>query len=63
LKLLIQEGLNGGPRKFASMDEIKAEALRRFEQGKSSGLLVEPWRNEINNGNAHGHISNDNKNR
>ena len=60
-KLLLQEGLVSGPGKFASMEEIKAEARRRFEQGKSSGLPLEPSRNEIITENAHEHISIDNK--
>ena len=61
LKRMVREGLDSGPGKFASMDEIKAEARRRFEQGKSSGLPLEPSRNEIINGNAHEHISIDDK--
>ena len=60
-KLLLQEGLVSGPGKFASMEEIKAEARRRFEQGKASDQLLEPPRNEIVNGNAHGQISIHNK--
>jgi antitoxin ParD1/3/4 len=32
LRRLIQEGIDSGPGKFASIDEIKAEALKRFGQ-------------------------------
>jgi antitoxin ParD1/3/4 len=32
LRRLIQEGLDSGPGRFASMDEIKAEARRRAER-------------------------------
>lgn len=31
LRRLVQEGLDSGPSRFRSMDEIKAEARRRFE--------------------------------
>ncbi len=31
LKRLVQEGIDSGPGRYASMDEIKAEARRRFE--------------------------------
>ncbi len=30
LRALIQEGIDSGPGRFSSMDEIKAEARRRF---------------------------------
>lgn len=36
LKRMVREGLDSGPRRFASMDEIKAEARRRFA-ARSSG--------------------------
>jgi antitoxin ParD1/3/4 len=32
LRRLVQEGLDSGPGRFASMDEIKAEARRRAER-------------------------------
>lgn len=32
LRRLIQEGIDSGPGRFSSIDEIKAEARRRFEQ-------------------------------
>ena len=34
LRRLVQEGLDSGPGRFASMDEIKAEAHRRAERAK-----------------------------
>ncbi len=33
LRKLVQEGIDSGPGQFASMDEIKAEARRRFRSG------------------------------
>lgn len=33
LRELVQEGIDSGPGRFASMDEIKAEARRRFRSG------------------------------
>jgi antitoxin ParD1/3/4 len=33
LRSLAQEGLESGPGRFGSIDEIKAEARRRFERG------------------------------
>ncbi len=32
LRRLIQEGIDSGPGRFSSIDEIKAEARKRFEQ-------------------------------
>ena len=32
LRTLIQEGIDSGPGRFTSMEEIKAEARRRFKQ-------------------------------
>jgi antitoxin ParD1/3/4 len=32
LRALVQEGIDSGPGRYASMTEIKAEACRRFEQ-------------------------------
>lgn len=32
LRALVQEGIDSGPGRYASMAEIKAEARRRFEQ-------------------------------
>lgn len=36
LRRLIQEGIDSGPGRFASMDEIKTEARRRFAARKRS---------------------------
>lgn len=33
LRALVQEGIDSGPGRFTSMDEIKAEARRRFRSG------------------------------
>lgn len=34
LRALVQEGIDSGPSRRGSMDDIKAEARRRFEQSK-----------------------------
>ena len=34
LRRAIQEGIDSGPGRFASIDEIKQEARRRFEQAR-----------------------------
>jgi len=34
LRRLVQEGIDSGPGQFSSIDEIKAEARRRLEQGR-----------------------------
>jgi len=36
LRALIQEGIDSGPGKYGSMEEIKAEARRRFERSRSA---------------------------
>jgi antitoxin ParD1/3/4 len=36
LRRLVQEGIDSGPSRFASIDEIKAEARRRFERANSA---------------------------
>jgi antitoxin ParD1/3/4 len=36
LRALVQEGIDSGPGKFASMDEIKAEARRRRKAGDAA---------------------------
>jgi antitoxin ParD1/3/4 len=35
LRRLVQEGIDSGPGRFESMDDIKAEARRRFERANS----------------------------
>lgn len=35
LRRMVREGLDSGPGRYASMDDIKAEAQRRLEQRKS----------------------------
>lgn len=37
LRVLIQEGIDSGPGRFASMEEIKAEARRRMDAAGSRG--------------------------
>ncbi len=37
LRGLVREGLESGPSKYASMDEVKAEARRRFEESSRRG--------------------------
>jgi antitoxin ParD1/3/4 len=37
LRRLVRQGLDSGPGRFASMDEIKAEARRRFAGRKPAG--------------------------
>lgn len=34
LRRLVQEGIDSGPGRYSSMDEIKAEARRRFEASR-----------------------------
>ncbi|HVW57048.1 MAG TPA: type II toxin-antitoxin system ParD family antitoxin [Rhizobiaceae bacterium] len=36
LRALVQEGIDSGPGRYVSMEEIKAEARRRFGQVKRS---------------------------
>lgn len=36
LRALVQEGIDSGPGKFTSMDEIKAEARRRWEANSAA---------------------------
>lgn len=36
LKRLVREGIDSGPGRFSSMDEIKAEARRRHAEAKPS---------------------------
>jgi antitoxin ParD1/3/4 len=36
LRQLVRQGVNSGPGRFASIDEIKGEARRRFENRKNS---------------------------
>lgn len=36
LRVLVQEGIDSGPGKFTSMDEIKAEARRRWKANSAA---------------------------
>lgn len=36
IRALVNEGIESGPGKFASIDDIKAEARRRFEKTRAS---------------------------
>lgn len=37
LRELVQEGIDSGPGRFGSMEEIKAEARRRLHESRRSG--------------------------